>query len=143
MTGVLKDLPFAMAYLDDIIIYSSTPEEHLQHIKTVFEKLCHAKLSMELSKCHFFAREIQYLGHILGTEGIRPVPAKMEAIKAMHLPVNPTHSSDTTYPDTCAPGSYYQTMARNSRIRPLIKSRKILASRGYSLHHTTLRVMGN
>ena len=34
MTGVLKDLPFAMAYLDDIIIYSSTPEEHLQHIKT-------------------------------------------------------------------------------------------------------------
>ena len=58
MTGVLKDLPFAMAYLDDIIIYSSTPEEHLQHTKTVFEKLCHAKLSMKLSKCHFFAKEI-------------------------------------------------------------------------------------
>ena len=89
MTGVLKDLPFAMAYLDDIIIYSSTPEEHLQHIKTVFEKLCHAKLSMKLSKCHFFTKEIQYLGHILGVEGIRPVPAKLEAIKAMHPPVNP------------------------------------------------------
>ena len=88
MTGVLMDLPFAMAYLD-IIIYSSTPEEHLQHIKTVFEKLCHAKLSMKLSKCHFFAKEIQYLGHILGVEGIRPVPAKTEAIKAMHPPVNP------------------------------------------------------
>ena len=89
MTGVLKDLPFAMAYLDDIIIYSSTPEEHLQHIKTVFKKLCHAKLSMKLSKCHFFAKEIQYLGHILGMEGIRLVPAKTEAIKAMHPPVNP------------------------------------------------------
>ena len=89
MTGVLKDLPFAMAFLDDIIIYSSTPEEHLQHIKTVFEKLPHAKLSMKLSKCHFFAKEIQYLGHILGMEGIRPVPAKTEAIKAMHPPVNP------------------------------------------------------
>ena len=37
MTGVLKDLPFVMAYLDDIIIYSSTPEEHLEHIRTVFE----------------------------------------------------------------------------------------------------------
>ena len=70
MTGVLKDLPFAMAYLDDIIIYSSTPEEHLEHIRTVFEKLCDAKLSMKLSKCHFFAKEIQYLGHILGSEGI-------------------------------------------------------------------------
>ena len=89
ITGVLKDLLFAMAYLDDIIIYSSTPEEHLEHIKTVFEKLCHAKLSMKLSKCHFFAKEIQYLGHILGIEGIKPVPAKTEAIRAMHPPVNP------------------------------------------------------
>ena len=89
MTGVLKDLPFAMTYLDDIIIYSSTPEEHLQHIKTVFEKLHHAKLSMKLSKCHFFAKEIQYLRHILGMEGIKPVPAKTEAIKAMHPPTNP------------------------------------------------------
>ena len=88
MTGVLKDLPFTMVYLDDIIIYSSTPEEHLQHIKTVFEKLHHAKLSMKLSKCHFFTKEIQYLGHILGVEGIKPVPAKTEAIKAMHPPVN-------------------------------------------------------
>ena len=89
MTGVLKDLPFAMAYLDDIIIYSSTPEEHLEHIRTVFEKLRDAKLSMKLSKYHFFAKEIQYLGHILGKEGIKPVPAKTEAIKVMHPPVNP------------------------------------------------------
>ena len=89
MTGVLKDLPFAMAYLDDIIIYSSTPEEHLEHLRTVFEKLHDAKLSMKLSKCHFFTKEIQYLGHILGREGIKPVPAKTEAIKAMHPPVNP------------------------------------------------------
>ena len=89
MMGVLKDPPFAMAYLDDIIIYSSTPEEHLQHIKTIFEKLCHAKLSTKLSKYHFFTKEMQYLGHILGVEGIRPVPAKTEAIKAMHPPVNP------------------------------------------------------
>ena len=44
---------------------------------------------MKLSKCHFSAKEIQYLGHILGMEGIKPVPAKTEAIKAMHLPVNP------------------------------------------------------
>ena len=89
MTGVLKDLPFAMAYLDNIIIYSSTPEEHLEHIRTFFEKLRNAKLSMKLSKCHFFTKEIQYLGHILGSEGIKPVPAKTEAIRAMHPPVNP------------------------------------------------------
>ena len=89
MTGVLKDLPFAMAYLDNIIIYSSTPKEHLEHIRTVFEKLHDAKLSMKLSKCHFFTKEIQYLGHILGKEGIKPVLAKTEAIKVIHPPVNP------------------------------------------------------
>ena len=88
MTGVLKDLPFAMAYLDNIIIYSSTPEEHLEHIRTVFKKLRDAKISMKLSKCHFFTKEID-LGHSLGMEGIKPVPAKTEATRAMHPPVNP------------------------------------------------------
>ena len=76
MTGVLKDLPFAMAYLDNIIIYSSTPKEHLEHIRTVFEKLRDAKLSMKLSKCHFFAKEIQYLGHILGQRRDQTSPSQ-------------------------------------------------------------------
>ena len=65
MTGILKDLDFAIAYLDDIIIFSTTVEEHLSHIKQVFEKLWTVKLSMKFSKCHFFTKEIQYLGHIL------------------------------------------------------------------------------
>ena len=44
---------------------------------------------MKLSKCHFLAKEIQYLGHILEVEGIKPIPAKTEAIKSMHPPINP------------------------------------------------------
>ena len=74
MTGILKDLNFAFAYLDDIIIFSKTVEEHLLHIKKVFEKLQATKLSMKLSECHFFSKEIQYLGHILSTKGICPLP---------------------------------------------------------------------
>ena len=66
MTEILKDFNFAIAYLDDIIIFSRTAEEHLSHIRQVFEKLQDAKLS----KCHFFSKEIQYLGHILSTKGI-------------------------------------------------------------------------
>ena len=46
MTGVLKDFTFAIAYLDEIIIFISTAEEHLSHIKPVFEKLRNAHLSM-------------------------------------------------------------------------------------------------
>ena len=89
MTGILKDFYFAIAYLDNIIIFSTTAEEHLSHIKQVFEKLHTVKLSMKFSKCHFFTKEIQYLGHILSTKGIRPLPSKMQAIQNMHPPRMP------------------------------------------------------
>ena len=53
MTGILKDFNFTIAYLDDIIIFSKTVEEHLDHIKQVFKKLQSAHLSMKLSKYYF------------------------------------------------------------------------------------------
>ena len=86
MNKVLKDPPFATAYLDDIIIFSKTAEEHLKHLQQVFHKLWGAKHSMKLSKCHFCAKEIQYLGHILSTTGIKPLPLKTEAVKDMEQP---------------------------------------------------------
>ena len=70
MTDILKEFNFAIVYLDDIIIFSRITEEHLSHIKHVFEKLRNAKLSMKFSKCHFFTKGIQYLGHILSTKGV-------------------------------------------------------------------------
>ena len=58
MTGILKDFPFTIAYLDNIIIFSKTPQEHLSHICMLFEKLKSANLSMKKSKCSFFSKEI-------------------------------------------------------------------------------------
>ena len=75
MTGILKDFNFMIAYLDDSIIFSKTPQEHLSHIRKVFEKLRSAKLSIKMSKCNFFSKEIQYLGHILSVTGIQPLPS--------------------------------------------------------------------
>ena len=69
MTSILKDFPFAIAYLDDIIIFSQMPQEYLSHICMVFEKLKSANLSVKKSRC-FFSKEIQYLGHILSATGI-------------------------------------------------------------------------
>ena len=89
MTGILKDIPFAIAYLDDIIIFSKTPQEHLSHICMVFEKLKTANLSMKKSKCNFFSSEIQYLGHILSATGIQPLPSKTQAIQHMNPPTTP------------------------------------------------------
>ena len=83
MTGILKDINFAVAYLDDIKIFSRKAEEHLYHLKQVFEKLQAAKLSMRLIKCPLLSKEIQYLGHILSTKGIQPLPSKAQAIQNM------------------------------------------------------------
>ena len=85
MMGILKELNFAIVYLDDIIIFSKMVEEHLSHIKQVFQKLCTAKCSIKLSKCHLFIKEIQYLRHILSTKGIWPLPSNTQAIQNMHL----------------------------------------------------------
>ena len=86
MTGILKDFSFTIAYQDEIIIFSKTPQEHLSHICMVFEKLKSANLSMKKSKCSFFSREIQYLGHILSATGIWPLPSKTHAIQNMKPP---------------------------------------------------------
>ena len=76
MTCILKDFNFAIAYLEDVIIFSKAAEEYLDHIKQVFKKLRSAHLSMKLSKCHIFTKEIWYLGHILSTKGIKPLSSK-------------------------------------------------------------------
>ena len=89
MTSILKDFPFTIAYLDDIIIFSKTPQEHLSHIHMVFKKLKSANLSMKKSKCSFFSKEIQHLGHILSATGIRPLPTKTLAIQNMKPPPTP------------------------------------------------------
>ena len=89
MTGILKDFPFAIAYLDDIIIFSKTPQEHLSHIQMVFVKLKSVSLSIKKSKCSFFSKEIQYLGHILSVTGIRPLPAKTHALQHIQPPMTP------------------------------------------------------
>ena len=92
MTSILKEFDFAIVYLDDIIIFSTTVAEHLCHIIQIFEKLCTGKRSMKFSKCHFFTRKIQYLGHILSTKGIQPLPSKTQAVQNMHPPKMPKQS---------------------------------------------------
>ena len=83
------DFPFTIAYLDDIITFSKTPQEHLPHIHMVFEKLKSANPSMKKSKCSFFSKEIKYLGHILSPTGIPQLPAKTLAIQSMKPPTTP------------------------------------------------------
>ena len=72
MNKVLNGLHFTMAYLDDIIIFSETAEQHLTHIKIVLHRLKEAGLRMKRSKCSFFQKELHCLGHLITTDGIKP-----------------------------------------------------------------------
>ena len=85
---VLTDCNFAMGYLDDIIIFSKTEEEHLQYIEEIFNHLMRAGLTLKLQKCSFFKKHIQYLGHLISDEGIQPLPEKLESIAKMPTPQN-------------------------------------------------------
>ena len=85
---VLTDCNFAMGYLDDIIIFSKTEEEHLQHLEEIFERLRKAGLKLKLQKCSFFKRHMQYLGHLISDEGIQPLLEKLESIAKMAVPMN-------------------------------------------------------
>ena len=86
MNQVLEGLSFAMTYLDDIIIFSNSEEEHLLHLEEVFHQLRKAGLKMKQYKCDFFKSQIHYLGHLISEDGISPLLDKLDSIKNMPAP---------------------------------------------------------
>jgi transposase InsO family protein len=77
---------FCTAYMDDILIYSETEEEHTEHVRKVLEKLRQANLFVDIKKCEFHVKTVKYLGLIISTEGISMDPAKVETIKQWQRP---------------------------------------------------------
>ena len=73
-------LQYCIIYLDDIIIFSKTPEEHLHRLKLVFQKISEAGLKLKPSKCKFFRTRLEYLGHIMSKKGIETNPKKIQVI---------------------------------------------------------------
>ena len=89
INDVLRGCNFAMGYLDDIIIYSQSEQEHLEHLEEIFIRLKAAGLKLKHEKCCFFKKHIQYLGHLISADGIQPLPEKLESIAKMSAPKNP------------------------------------------------------
>ncbi|GFX95835.1 retrovirus-related Pol polyprotein from transposon 297 [Trichonephila clavipes] len=81
---------FAVPYLDDIAIFSLAWDDHLKHLKDVFDRLCSAKLHIKPSKCQFAQAYVKYLGHLVG-QGLRtPGELKVQVIKDFPIPTNKT-----------------------------------------------------
>ena len=77
---------FCCAYVDDIIIWSSSLEQHRRDVRAVLERLREQGFSINIEKCEFHVTETRYLGHILSTTGIRPDPRKVQALLDWPMP---------------------------------------------------------
>jgi hypothetical protein len=92
MNGVFHEYldKFVQVFIDDILIYSRTMEEHDEHLRLVLQCLREHNLYGKLSKCSFYQSRIHYLGHVISGEGIAVDPAKVEAIMEWPAPTNVT-----------------------------------------------------
>ncbi|GBG77227.1 hypothetical protein CBR_g23554 [Chara braunii] len=94
---------FVLIYLDDILVYSRSLDEHVEHLRTVLERLRQAKYKANRGKCEFAQQELEYLGHYVTPQGIRPLADKIEALRVWPEPTN-----TTDVPSFMGLAGYYQ-----------------------------------
>ncbi|GKA49457.1 putative reverse transcriptase domain-containing protein [Tanacetum coccineum] len=81
---------FVIVFIDDILIYSKNKKEHEEHLKAILELLRKEELYAKFSKCEFWIPKVQFLGHVIDSQGIHVDPAKIESIKDWTSPKTPT-----------------------------------------------------
>ena len=77
-----------MVYLDDVIVYSKSFQKHIANLRSVFDRFRAEGLCLKPKKCHFCKPEVLYLGHVVGKDGIKPNPDKIEVIQNYPVPKN-------------------------------------------------------
>ena len=92
MTHLMRGLEWStcLVYIDDLIIFSRSFDDHLQHLEEVFKRLRDANVRLKPSKCHFVKPEVDYLGHLVSASGLRPNPDKIRAVQQFPTPRNVT-----------------------------------------------------
>ena len=80
MEGVLRNLPHVCVYLDDILVTGRSTEEHLTNLKEVFTRLKDIGFRLKRSKCKFLLPSVEYLGHVINSEELKPSEKKVRAI---------------------------------------------------------------
>lgn len=92
MEMVLRGLPWktCLVYLDDVLIYSRTFTEHLQHLEEVFSRFQSSGLKLNPSKCSFAQQQVQFLGHVVSGQGVRPDPRNVSSVQNWPTPQTAT-----------------------------------------------------
>ncbi|GMJ10754.1 hypothetical protein HRI_004744600 [Hibiscus trionum] len=81
---------FVVVFIDDILVYSRTEDNHDRHLRIVLQALLENQLYAKLSKCEFWLREVVFLGHVVSAEGINVDPHKVEAVMSWKVPKSVT-----------------------------------------------------
>ena len=84
------DPDFTDAYIEDVLVFSRTAEDHVEHLRVVLDRLCKAGLKLKPKKCHFVHQSIEYLGYMITPEGLLPNPHLTEAVSSILVPTNVT-----------------------------------------------------
>ena len=77
-----------IVFIDDILVYSSSEEEHEHHLRLVLQRLREQRLYAKFSKCEFWLPQVAFLGHVVGKDGILVDPSKIEAVKNWPRPAS-------------------------------------------------------
>jgi hypothetical protein len=88
MNALFQDLPFVIAYLDDVLIFSRDEQEHVEHVRQVMQRLADNKYYVNLEKCAFFRTEVPFLGHLVTPQGVKPDPAKIKVVQQWPRPAS-------------------------------------------------------
>ncbi len=83
---LFRDLPFVYAYIDDILVASKDPTEHINQVKVVLQRLHQAGIVINTAKCVFKENEVKFLGYSVNSQGIRPHPERTQLIIEYPLP---------------------------------------------------------
>ena len=109
---------FVIVFIDDILIYSKSKEEHEEHLRLILALLKENELYAKFSKCDFWVNSVQFLGHVVSSQGVHVDPAKISAIKDWEVP-----KSATQIRQFLGLAGYYRRFIENFSIiaKPLTK----------------------
>eukprot|EP00731_Ephydatia_muelleri_P029836 Em0021g359a len=90
-----------LTYIDDVIVFSASFEQHLTRLRAVLDRIAKAGLRLKTAKCQFVQRQVKYLGHVVSEQGIEPDPQKTQALKNFPTPTNATMATGFQWSEMC------------------------------------------